>query len=271
MRVYFMGDIHGNHYALEACLRHLSHLKVDAVYCLGDLVGWLPFGDRTLKRMRSLGFPTVAGNHDLLVAGRFTDYPSQLDRMQATAYNSGLLSTVEGAIDYLSYLPLFLEGEDFIVTHHSPFSLPEAGESPTIEHFDYLDEATLAQCLPAWRNFSRRLIFSGHDHIPAVYELPETPRLPRFEDVRVYRPVNDDALTIHLNPQSRYWIKAGSIGGPYRDDVPMANSVLYDSDRKTVTLFRLSYPRAPLYQELLSHHFIGNLPTIRRYMDLLNR
>ena len=39
--------------------------------------------------MRSLGFPTVAGNHDLLVAGVFKDFPQQLDRIEATAYNAG--------------------------------------------------------------------------------------------------------------------------------------------------------------------------------------
>jgi 3',5'-cyclic AMP phosphodiesterase CpdA len=87
-------------------------------------VGWLPFGDRSLRRTRALDFPTVAGNHDLLVAGLFTDHPEQLDRMQATAYNAGLLSTYPGAIDYLRSLPLVLETDDYTVVHHSPFDLP---------------------------------------------------------------------------------------------------------------------------------------------------
>ncbi|GLI33944.1 metallophosphoesterase family protein [Desulforhabdus amnigena] len=271
MRIYFLGDIHGNNYALEACLKHLDTLQVDAVYCLGDLVGWLPFGDRTLTRMRSLDFPTVAGNHDLLVAGRFTDFPHQLDRMQATAYNSGLLSTIPGAIDYLAGFPLILERDDFTVIHHSPFHLPAHGGKPSIEHFHYLDEAALRECLGTWKAFPFRLIFSGHDHIPAVYELPETTAHLRFEDVHVHLPPADGPLTIHLNPRSRYWIKAGSVGGPYRDGIPLANTVLYDTDRKTVTLYRIPYPQARLYEELASHHFCGNLPTIRRFMDLLNR
>ena len=124
MRTYFLGDIHGNAYALERCLAHMDEIRADRVYCLGDLVGWLPFGDRTLTRMRALDLPTVAGNHDLMVAGLFTDHPNQLDRMQASAYNAGLLSTVPGAIEYLLSLPLTLEGEDYVVVHHSPFHLP---------------------------------------------------------------------------------------------------------------------------------------------------
>jgi len=271
MRTYFFGDIHGNGAALEACLKHLDAQRVDEACCLGDLVGWLPFGDRTLNRMRSLNLPCVAGNHDLLVAGTFTDHPDQLDRMQASAYNGGLLSTIPGAIDYLSSLPLVLERDDFVVAHHSPFHLPGPGENPTIESFNYLDEAALTACLEAWRAYPKRLIFSGHDHVPTVHELPDTPEKPRFEDVNIYRPSRDKHLTVRLNPHCRYWIKAASVGGPYRDGVPMANSVLYDSSSGTVTLFRLPYPTEQLFRELASHHFCRNLPTMQRYMDLLRR
>ncbi len=96
MRTYFFGDIHGNVDALDVCLMRLEEQKADEVYCLGDLAGWLPFGNRTFARLRSAGFPTVAGNHDLLIAGAITDFPDQLDRMQATAYNAGLLFAEPG-------------------------------------------------------------------------------------------------------------------------------------------------------------------------------
>lgn len=71
MKTYFFGDIHGNAFALEAVIQHYQRIKPDNIYCLGDLVGWLPFGDRTLTHIRSLNLPTVAGNHDLMVAGLF--------------------------------------------------------------------------------------------------------------------------------------------------------------------------------------------------------
>ena len=99
MKIYFFGDLHGNEYGLDACPRGIAQVQADEIYCLGDLVGWLPFGDRTLSRMRSLGFPAVAGNHDLMVAGVFKDDPRQLDRIEATAYNAGLLSTIPGAVE----------------------------------------------------------------------------------------------------------------------------------------------------------------------------
>ncbi|MBP8646444.1 MAG: metallophosphoesterase family protein [Syntrophobacteraceae bacterium] len=269
MRTYFFGDLHGNVEALEACLRHMEALHPDTVICLGDLVGWLPFGDRTLRRMRELDLPTVAGNHDLLVAGALVDFPDQVDRMQASAYNAGLLSTVPGAVEYLLSLPLLLEKEDHTAVHHSPFHLPPRGEALTIHGFRYLDSKALSQCLDQWRGYSKRLIFSGHDHVPAVFELPEKAD-PTLENVVVHSPPSSGDFTVSLKHGSRYWVKGGSVGGPYRDGVPVANSVLYDSDAETVTLFRIPYPTQRLMEELASHPFHRNLATMKRYLDLLS-
>lgn len=269
MRIGFFGDIHGNSDALEACLGAVERLGAESVYCLGDIVGWLPFGDRTLARMRALNLPTVAGNHDLLVAGFLTDRPEQLDRMQATAYNAGLLGTVPGALEYLGRLPPVLDEEAFTVVHHSPFHLPEPGEPLSIECFDYLNEAALSGCLAAWRRYPKRLIVSGHDHVPAVFELPDAVESPQIKDVGVHRPDGDRPLTIRLNPEARYWVKAGSVGGPYRDGFASANLVVLDTGAGEITLFRVPYENARLRDELVSHPFIRNLPTIQKYIRLL--
>ncbi len=182
----------------------MDGLRVDQMICLGDLVGWLPFGDRTLKRMQSLNVPTVAGNHDLLVAGAFSDHPHQLDRMQAGAYNAGLLSTLPGAIDYLANLPLSLEGADWVAVHHSPFHLPSPGTSPSIEHFHYLDEKVLDECVMGWQRYPKRLIFSGHDHLPAVYELSHEGVHEGIGRVLVHRPSKALTITLPMREGSRY-------------------------------------------------------------------
>jgi Calcineurin-like phosphoesterase len=267
MRSYFFGDIHGNNYALERVLAHLDEVGPDRVYCLGDVVGWLPFGDRSWRRMRALNIPTVAGNHDLLVAGCFTDDPKQLDRIQATAFNAGLLATYPDAIFNLISLPLSIEGEDFTVVHHSPFDLPGPGQKPTIDCFAYLDDAALQRSVGPWRQYPKPLIFSGHDHLPAVFELADDGEM----DVASYRPTAAHSLTVPLQPHHRYWIKVGSVGGPYRDQVAVANSAIYDHDAQTVTLYRLPYPTQALHEELRSQRFLGNLATIQRYQRLLEQ
>ncbi len=263
MRTFFFGDIHGNVDALDVCLKRLEEEKADEVYCLGDLAGWLPFGDKTFVRLRGIGFPSVAGNHDLLIAGVITDFPGQLDRMQATAYNAGLLFAREGAIEYILDLPLSIEKEEFIIVHHSPFELPAKGSPPSIECFGYLDSEALRNAVPAWRNYPKRLIFSGHDHIPAIYELPEG------EEVIVHRPGPGKDLTLYLNEKSRYWVKAGSVGGPYRDKIPVANAVLYDSEEQSITMLRIPYNTNPLSEALSSHRFFCNLPAMKKYIKAL--
>ncbi len=269
MRYYFFGDIHGNFYALQRCLEHLQEVAADKAYCLGDVVGWLPFGDRTLLTMQASQIATVAGNHDLMVAGLFPDHPHQLDRIQATAYNAGLLSQLPGTLEYLLALPWSIEEDEFAVVHHSPFSLPSGSAPISIDCFNYLTETELSASLKAWQACPWRIIFSGHDHLPAVYELPDLNHLPKPEEVSAYYPSPSGHLTIKLKPQCRYWVKAGSVGGPYRDKVAVGNSVLYDSAAQTLTLFRLPYPTAALREALLANRFFQNLPAMHRFVELL--
>jgi predicted phosphodiesterase len=268
MLIYFFGDIHGNEYALDACLQHMDKIVPDKVYCLGDIVGWLPFGDKTLLRMKSLGFDTVAGNHDLMVGGLFTDNPEQTDRMQASAYNAALLSTIPGSIDYLLNLPLSFENENYVVVHHSPFSLPSPKEQITISNFNYLDQQALAGFLKDWASYSKHLIFSGHDHDPMVYELccnsDSMLDSVSMADIKIHKPADEKQFTVSLNSNSKYWIKAGSVGGPYRDKVFAANSVLYDTDKEEITLFRIFYPKEKLLSDLSLNNYCKNIETLKR-------
>ena len=59
-----LGDIHGNLPALETVLAHIRIHKIDAVYCLGDLVGYGPFPNETIERIRAERLPTLMGNYD---------------------------------------------------------------------------------------------------------------------------------------------------------------------------------------------------------------
>jgi predicted phosphodiesterase len=269
MRYYFFGDIHGNMNALEAILAFGARLGPDEIICLGDLVGWLPYGDQSLKRLRPLALATVAGNHDLLVTGAFDDDPAQVDRQQATACNRDLLTGIGGAMAYLESLPLSLERSDFIVVHHSPFDLPQKRAKLAIQHFGYLDNAALKRVVDQWAACPWRLIISGHDHIPAVYALPTDG--PDIGSVRIYRPSAQQDLHLRLEPGVKYWVKSGSVGGPYRDGRPWAGYTLYDSRAGRLTLGRIAYPLEPLYAALRHHPLTRQLPTLQRYVQLLVR
>ena len=64
MRFAIISDIHGNLPALEAVLADIRRQHVDAVYCLGDLVGYAPFPNEVTERIRHEQIPTIMGNYD---------------------------------------------------------------------------------------------------------------------------------------------------------------------------------------------------------------
>jgi predicted phosphodiesterase len=69
MRIALISDIHANLPALEAVLDDLAaRPDVDAVYHLGDLVGYAPWPDETVARIRAEGIQGIAGNYDSTTA-----------------------------------------------------------------------------------------------------------------------------------------------------------------------------------------------------------
>jgi len=65
MRIAILGDIHANLPALEAVLDHAHEQGVEAIWNLGDFVGYGPFPDQVVRRMREEGAIGVIGGDDL--------------------------------------------------------------------------------------------------------------------------------------------------------------------------------------------------------------
>jgi predicted phosphodiesterase len=69
MKIALLSDIHANLPALEAVLDDLgARPDVDAVYQLGDLVGYAPWPNEVVARLRAEGIPGIAGNYDSTTA-----------------------------------------------------------------------------------------------------------------------------------------------------------------------------------------------------------
>lgn len=64
MKIALFSDIHANLPALEACLKSIDEQKPDAIYCLGDLVGYNIWPNEVINEIRRRGIPTIAGNYD---------------------------------------------------------------------------------------------------------------------------------------------------------------------------------------------------------------
>ncbi|SEL36605.1 Predicted phosphodiesterase [Chitinophaga rupis] len=64
MKIALFSDIHANLPALEAFFKDVEIRKPDAIYCLGDLVGYNIWPNEVIQEIRKRGIPTIAGNYD---------------------------------------------------------------------------------------------------------------------------------------------------------------------------------------------------------------
>jgi predicted phosphodiesterase len=72
MKYALSSDVHANLPALVAVLADIDRRDdVDAIYHLGDLVGYAPWPNEVVALLRGRGIPGIAGNYDSTVA---TDY-----------------------------------------------------------------------------------------------------------------------------------------------------------------------------------------------------
>lgn len=69
MRIALFSDIHANLPAFEAFLIDLDSRKLDAVYCLGDMIGYNIWPNEIIAEIRKRGIATLAGNHDQKTKG----------------------------------------------------------------------------------------------------------------------------------------------------------------------------------------------------------
>ncbi|WP_456300547.1 metallophosphoesterase family protein [Spirosoma telluris] len=72
MKIALFSDIHANLPALDAVLADIDSRQPDAVYCLGDLVGYNIWPNEVIAAIRKRGIPTIAGNYDYGI-GRSSD------------------------------------------------------------------------------------------------------------------------------------------------------------------------------------------------------
>jgi predicted phosphodiesterase len=115
MRIALISDVHANLPALEAVLRDLeTRPAVDAVYHLGDLVGYAPWPNETVRLIEESGIRGVAGNYDSTVATRHDhcgckyEDPRQ-EELSHLSYRWTLRNTSEEARRKLGALPFRID------------------------------------------------------------------------------------------------------------------------------------------------------------------
>lgn len=221
MRIVIISDAHGNLAALESVLRHAeADGAIDALWCLGDAVGYGPQPGECVARLRELGTLMVAGNHDRAGTGKTGTEEFNPDAAAAARWTMDRLGAEERS--YLDTLPEVLVQGEFTLVHGTL-------RWPIWEYLTS-QEAALAHLERQETPFS----LVGHTHIPAL--IVEQPQLPQGCELSYL----EDGARVELSRQRRLVINPGSVGQP-RDGEPRAAYAVLDTESNTVTLHRVEY------------------------------
>jgi len=217
MRIAVLSDLHSNLVALDAVLADLG--SVDAVWVLGDIVGYGPEPDGVVERLVEIGAVAVAGNHDAAAVGAADVGWFNPDARAAIEWTQRRMAP--RTRDWLAALPMTLAEPPAALVHGSL-------REPLWEYI-----TSGVQARPNLRLLAgRRLILGlhGHTHVPVLWRLTgDELELLRVEDgTRIAL----DERVVLANP--------GSVGQP-RDGDPRASYLLYDTDRAELVWHRVGY------------------------------
>lgn len=169
MKIALFSDIHANLPALDAFFNHLETTKPDAVYCLGDLVGYNIWPNEVIQEIRKRGIPTIAGNYDYGV-GRSSDdcgcaYKTEEDSAmgaQSISFTNQIIKDDERL--YLRTLPAHLQLE-FQLNNDPLFLLLVHGSPRKINEYLFEDREEKSM-LRILENAHADILFFGHTHKP---------------------------------------------------------------------------------------------------------
>ena len=117
MKFAIISDIHGNREALRLVLDVISALRIEHVFCAGDIVGYGPDPGECIDMIRARDIPCVMGNHDEAVATGRTRDRMRAEGLAAVRWTRSQLR--EDQIQWLAELPYFIQTEHFRLVHAS--------------------------------------------------------------------------------------------------------------------------------------------------------
>jgi len=216
MHILILSDIHANLTAFEAVLADAG--EFEAVWCLGDLVGYGPDPNECITRIQELpGLVCLLGNHDAAALGQIDVDTFNVEARQAIKWTQDVLS--ESSTSFLQHLPEHEVIDSVTLVHGSP-------RQPVWEYLLDTRTATLN-----FGYFETPYCFVGHTHLPVLYYLPDESRVAKLI-------VPESAMELTLAP--RAILNPGSVGQP-RDRDPKASYALYDTEQNKWAYKRIAY------------------------------
>jgi diadenosine tetraphosphatase ApaH/serine/threonine PP2A family protein phosphatase len=215
MRVAVISDVHANYHALEAVLREIDAARVDAVWCLGDTVGYGPRPNECCDLVSGRTGHCLVGNHDLVVLGELTVGEFNDEAAAAAIWTADVLTPESRA--FLASLKPFGAVDGVDLFHAS-------ARDPVWEYVLTEEAATATLELS-----SAPLILVGHSHVALAITA---------DDGRVSGGPAPGGSKIALD--GRRLLNPGSVGQP-RDGDPRAAWLLLDLEERFAEFRRVPY------------------------------
>lgn len=232
MKIAVVSDIHGNLEALEAVSADILMLGADRVICLGDSIGYGPDPEEVVSRLRSLGYESVLGNHELALvdprARRWMNFQAQENNIVTAT----LLS--EGNRSYCSSLPTHQAFDQAYFVHGFP----------PYSAFRYLNRQSDTTLATLFATAPYSVVFLGHTHKLAIIQ--------QEQGVIIRRPLGQECLD--LLPGQKYVFNAGSVGQP-RDGDNCAKYLLWDCAGASLEVRFVAYDYQATMQKIRERGF----------------
>jgi diadenosine tetraphosphatase ApaH/serine/threonine PP2A family protein phosphatase len=249
MRALILSDVHANLEALTAVLEAADHW--DAVWNLGDMVGYGASPNEVLELLRPLATLTVRGNHDRVCCGLTSSLHFNPTARAAALWTEETLT--EENLEWLRGLPqgpLRVE----VPRAHGVRAIAAAAEGQdggagcdegaeiTLAHGSPLNEDQYIMSMrDAWaplQQMPTAITFVGHTHVQGGFSQKEH---DWYELRPRYRTRNEaDVWAIQIPVGTRHLINPGSVGQP-RDGDWRAAFAIYNSEASEIVYHRVPY------------------------------
>ena len=225
MRALILSDIHGNLEALDAVLAAAG--RCDAVWNLGDVVGYGASPNEVVERIRRAATLSVRGNHDKVCAGvASANHFTTNARTAALWTREHLTAACTEWLRALPEGPLAIDGEHVVLAHGSPLN----------------EDIYIQTIRDAWvplQQMEAGITFFGHTHVQGGFGWESD----RWFEVRPQQQRDRNHASewaLELDRERRYLLNPGSVGQP-RDSDSRAAYAVYDSTANNVVFHRVPY------------------------------
>jgi putative phosphoesterase len=231
MLIAVLGDIHSNLPALEKVLKCVKDEKVDEIFCTGDIVGYGPYPAECLEIVQDYNFKVTAGNHDYAVAELIDISFFTNEAKEVIEFTKNQLTEEEK--QFLASLPLQIY-EHNLQFAHSSLSNPEL--------FEYvLFPQDILEC---FAGLETDVGFFGHTHFFKIFATDQN-EITQYSEVQP---------TQFQHSNTKILVNTGTVGLP-RDGNTNTGYILYDTQKKLVSIKRVPYEIDTLLDEMKRHNF----------------